>query len=355
MKKIFVFGIVLLLLLNICYASEYYFETEQGDSVTIKQAESFWEKIKYAFSGSVEETIYPAKATIKIGEPNKITLGIAVPCNDATGRRVYVEDITAAKFVMTAPNGAITTYDFKPKIQVCSSVQVEYTVLPVMVGTYTIHYSIIQKFYPSILVKEVSSFNVVKDEVVCDKEVLSAWTPVYDVANGKLFQRFRHYYDNNCYEITNQRQIIYKTVCNTGFVISGTSLQEAEGKRSCEALSVPKPIPSPTPSPEPTPTPETCPPTCDIFCEHGKKVDDKGCSTCECNLPPILIECSLNTDCEGTKVCVNNKCVDQEEPAPDSFQVFIKENALLLGFLIVGLGLVGYLIAKRYSITRGKR
>ena len=236
-KKLF-FLFMVLLMVNLAVAKDYYYQDEKIGLVKISIPETFWERVKLYFEDR-PFFIAVEKATIKIGDKNIVTVGVEIPDKDVNGKTLTDADINKAVFVWTFPDGHTSVIDLKPSGLHVSQSGSPFTfeMTPLQSGTYKAHYIVMRKEYPTVLVKEVTEFNVVSGQSVnCQKESITEWKFLISTldGNGKIYNQNQFSYDGNCKRIESQTKTYYKTECNAGFLIIGSSQSFSEGQKKCE-------------------------------------------------------------------------------------------------------------------------
>lgn len=153
-------------------------------------------------------------------------------------------------------------------------------------------------------------------------------------------------FDNSCNEYTSDTD--YRTLCSSGFVISGTTSTTGIGKKSCVAKS-----PTPTPTPTPSPTPEIgtgCNADMIVECSDGSVITTQVCTDgilnptddkCQETSKTITTKSgdtitTTTTTPSGDTVTTTNEIDDKED-------IFYKDP-LILTSIILGILLIGGLI-----------
>lgn len=228
--KLLIMVIMMISLATSVMGREFFYENDNLGLVKIDVKESVLEKV----FNTQSLLITSEKKSVVLGEQAKIRIITEVPCQDANGNEI--QQISSAKFVVNDPAGTTTNFDILGKVGVCQSNQLEFTLTPQKIGKYSIHYIVMQKNYPQILVKEVSDFTVVSGSPQCQAEELSEWKFLYDMTGGKVYNRFKYAYDQDCTLIPSAQVTYYKTQCNSGYLIEQSEQALSEGIKKCSLI-----------------------------------------------------------------------------------------------------------------------
>lgn len=175
-----IFVLMVLMLSTMASAKTLYYEDENVGLVTIDVKTTLVEKMLNLLS-TQSFSITAEKKSVQVGEAIKVQVITEVPCEDRNGKVLLDSDISVAKFVITDPALSTTNFDIKTggvigNLKACQTNQFDFTITPKKEGKYFVHYVVMQKDYPQLLVKEVTEFTSVKK--------VSVQVPVQKVADS---------------------------------------------------------------------------------------------------------------------------------------------------------------------------
>ena len=201
-------------------------------------------------------------------------------------------------------------------------------------GNYWIKNEIIEKDTGITLTQETKDFTV--GSTTCPLPNCGSWRFLIDIDFGERQTKDCYTYEvNTCVEKVSN---YYKTICNSGYVIEGTTLKESDGQKTCVKEIIPQKCSDPNNTPYGNCTGEikvlggeycndgiistSCskcgclpgyecnesidycrvPDLCkDVVCEDNNSCTDNFCIKGDCNFPP--------KSCGMDKLCVNGNCI----------------------------------------------